>query len=65
MVMPEMSGREMMEEILEINPEMPFIILTGFSYNEDLEKLREKASFHQLGKPFSVVELLSLIRQSC
>ncbi len=53
MIMPEMSGMDVFYRLREINPEARILILTGYSKDEDVEKLCEDGAEGIVGKPFN------------
>jgi len=61
--MPEMSGSELIAEILKARPGMPVIICTGYSTKVSAENAREKGISHYMTKPYSQKELSEAIRE--
>jgi len=55
--MPEMSGIELARKVLEIRPNMPIILVTGFSDLISLEKAKEMGVRALLLKPYRVPDL--------
>ncbi len=60
-IMPEMSGEEMINCIREINPDVEIIFISGYS-EQKLENINYK--YHFLQKPFSLDQLIAKI-QDC
>ncbi len=52
MTMPSMTGDKLVKEILNIRPDMPTIISTGFSDNIDADKIKEIGTTDYFEKPF-------------
>jgi CheY-like chemotaxis protein len=63
-IMPGMSGKECMEEILNLDPAAKVLISSGFSFNSQTrETLRDRAN-GWLAKPFRVNEMLRKVREA-
>jgi len=63
MIMPKLSGRETFFLLKKINRNIKSIVLSGFSLNEDIEKmLKEDCLFH-LRKPVKINELKNTINK--
>lgn len=60
--MPNMDGVTFIKTLLQIDAELPIIVMTGFSESEALQSLRELGVKHFLTKPFAVNELLDCLR---
>lgn len=58
--MPDGDGRFLLSEVRKINPEIPFIIVSGFLENIE-EELRSLGVTHILRKPYKMTELMKLI----
>ncbi|MHC4307928.1 MAG: response regulator, partial [Planctomycetota bacterium] len=56
------SGIELMEDILQIDPEMPIIILTAYGTIENAVQAMKKGAYSYLTKPFDDQELLLQIK---
>ena len=63
LTMPKMTGDKLVKEILNIRPEMPIIICTGFSKKMDGEKAREIGASGYLEKPHEKSDLARMVRQ--
>ncbi|WP_298138380.1 response regulator transcription factor [Flavobacterium sp.] len=57
-MMPEMDGYTLAEELLKINPETPFIFLTAKQLKEDKIKGLQLGADDYIVKPFEVEELI-------
>lgn len=64
MIMPVMNGHECFDEIRKISPSMPIILASGFSREEDFNKLQEKGLSGFILKPFRRNEILNLIEKT-
>jgi len=60
--MPKVSGQEVCEQILKLSPETPLILTSGYGFAET-ESLNGNKSFSFIGKPYSLPDLFSLMRQ--
>lgn len=57
-MMPKIDGFTLAEEIVEINPEIPFVFLTARNQNEDKIKGLKLGADDYIAKPFEVDELV-------
>src|SRR5690554_3252481 len=63
--MPEMTGVEFLERVIEINPEPMRILLTGYAdMNAVVEAVNKGKIFHYLSKPWSEEELDETIKRA-
>ena len=58
--MPGLSGRELLERVLQQYPQTPVIIISGFSDEEHAQELLKVGAFDYLLKPFR----LEVVEQS-
>jgi len=63
MTMPKMTGAEMAQRLLEIRPDMPIILCTGFSEKISKESAREIGIQKYIEKPLNKRELSIAIRE--
>ncbi|MDX1661669.1 MAG: PAS domain S-box protein [Gemmatimonadota bacterium] len=61
-VMPGMSGGELMERMRESRPDLPVVLVSGYSHEEAVEGVLEKASAF-VQKPFSPDRIVRVIRR--
>jgi len=61
-MMPEMDGFTLAEEIIQINPETPFVFLTAKKLKEDKIKGLQLGADDYIVKPFEVEELILRIQ---
>jgi hypothetical protein len=59
LVMPGMSGRELIEQIKQVSPEMPIICTSGY-----VRPARQASERNYLQKPFTSQELLVKVKQA-
>jgi len=63
--MPQMTGVELLEEIIKINPEPMRILLTGYAdMSAVVDAVNKGKIFHYLSKPWSEEELSSTIQRA-
>lgn len=62
--MPELSGIELLEIIKEKKPELPVIMITAFASPDDAVMAMKNGAFDYISKPFSVDEIVSVIRSA-
>lgn len=62
--MPDLTGEEVLEQIKEINPLVPFVIQTAYGTIEKAVTLMQKGILTYLTKPIDLSELLKIIRNA-
>jgi DNA-binding NtrC family response regulator len=62
LIMPEMSGRDCLMELLKINPSVKVLIASGFFSSEELHKEINPLVRGFVHKPFGMTELLTSVR---
>jgi CheY-like chemotaxis protein len=62
-VMPNMTGKELAEEIMNIRGDIPVILSTGFSENIDAEKARVAGIKEFVMKPVTKDKIAAIIRR--
>ena len=62
-IMPEMNGTEAFYKMKEINPECKIIMTSGFTKNEDINKLKDAGLSDFIKKPFIDVDLFKVIER--
>ncbi len=63
LMMPEMGGKECLEELLKINPSVKSLICSGYSANGAAKDASRAGASGFVGKPYIFNELLSEIRK--
>jgi PAS domain S-box-containing protein len=64
LTMPKMTGDKLVKEILDIRPEIPIILCTGYSEKIDGEKAREMGAAGYIEKPVDNRELTMAVRRA-
>jgi len=62
--MPEMNGLEFTEAVMEIHPDLPIVLITGFGDVEMAKEAIQRGAMDFLHKPISVKNLPSVIEQN-
>ncbi|MGE5397566.1 MAG: response regulator [Chitinophagales bacterium] len=63
MKMPNMSGLEASQEILNINPNMPIILMTAYGEMEVVQRALELGVKRYITKPFDIVVMRNLVKE--
>jgi len=63
MIMPELSGRETLQKIREIDLFVPVMVASGFSDGEDRSSVEQLGVSGFLHKPFKKAELAEMVRK--
>jgi two-component system cell cycle sensor histidine kinase/response regulator CckA len=61
-IMPEMSGEEMMRRVRELRPELPVLFISGFDRSTLARRKQTVAAEHFLQKPFDSEDLFAAVR---
>jgi two-component system, cell cycle sensor histidine kinase and response regulator CckA len=64
LTMPRMNGDEVFEEIHKVAPEVPVILMSGYSQTEATAALADKGLTAFLSKPCSIKETLAVVRKA-
>jgi two-component system cell cycle sensor histidine kinase/response regulator CckA len=64
MIMPEMGGRELVQELRKLNPGVGVVVVTGYVLAEALQALKEDGPLEIVRKPIDVNTLSEIIRQA-
>jgi len=62
-VMPMMDGVEVLRKIKEIKPDIPVIMMTGYSLEELIKEAVKYGAYACLYKPFDIEKLLKIIAE--
>ncbi len=63
LIMPEMGGKECLERLMKINPQVKVLIASGFTMNGQTRGLVRSGTKGHVDKPFNMVDLLRTIRK--
>jgi len=63
LIMPEMGGKQCLDELLKIDPAVKVVVSSGFSPDRPTKDILEKGAKAFVGKPFNADELLKTVRQ--
>lgn len=63
-VMPEMTGPEMMRVVRKMRPEIRFIFISGYAEDAFREEMMDDEQFHFLAKPFSLKDLAVKVKKA-
>lgn len=63
LIMPEMSGKECLEKLLQVDPKAKVIIGSGYLPEETTRESIQRQAKGFIGKPYQLKEILSLIRK--
>jgi two-component system, response regulator PdtaR len=61
MKMPVMSGAELVQRIRALDPDLPAIVITAYTNDEDLRSARREGVLAILPKPVPLPELIRLV----
>lgn len=62
--MPEVSGIELLEEVRELHPDLPVILMTGFAELETAIEAIKKGVFDFLLKPYKPIQLFHSVQKA-
>jgi PAS domain S-box-containing protein len=62
-VMPEMSGTELADRLLEVSPELQVLFISGYPSERAISAEHTDGRFSFLQKPFSAIELATRVRK--
>jgi response regulator RpfG family c-di-GMP phosphodiesterase len=66
LTMPEMSGYQFLEEAKKIRPELPYFILSGHNYSDEVNQVDSKskiAGYFQ--KPLDKTDVILKVKEAC
>jgi len=61
--MPNMSGSELIVEVLNVRPDMPIVLCSGYSNKVSEENYKDKSINTYLSKPYSKKLLSEAVRK--
>jgi two-component system, cell cycle sensor histidine kinase and response regulator CckA len=65
LTLPGMTGREVLEELRRLRPDLKVIITTAYSHDTALKALGGQQSWFYIRKPYRAVEIEDLLRSVC
>ena len=60
--MPHLTGPQLAEEINRLRPDLPIILMSGFSDGVSVDKARRHGTHAVIAKPFSMEDLSAIVR---
>jgi two-component system, cell cycle sensor histidine kinase and response regulator CckA len=63
LIMPEMGGRQCLQELLKIDPQVKVLIASGFAVQGETKDFIDDESEGMVSKPFKMIELLHAVRR--
>ncbi len=63
-VMPDKDGVEILEEIKRVHPDLPVVMMSGYSVSEKRIRAVEAGAYKCLNKPFEVDHIKEVIKQA-
>ncbi len=64
MVLPEMDGREICDEIRKIDPDIGILIVSGYSMEKHKNEMIEKGVKGFLRKPYTLADMTTMVRDA-
>ena len=64
LIMQPMDGNELFYNVRRINPELPFLIMSGYYKDEKVQEMLESGAKGFITKPFKFKEIERLIKES-
>ncbi|MBN1522311.1 MAG: PAS domain S-box protein [Candidatus Aureabacteria bacterium] len=64
LILPHISGREAFERLHKMKKDIPIVVSSGFSLNEDSQQILNMGAFEYLQKPFDLVKLLQTVQDA-
>lgn len=64
LMLPRISGIDLIEKVNHANPEIPIIIITGYAMLENAVKCFKVGAFDFIPKPFDVEELVGVVHRA-
>lgn len=63
MIMPKMSGGELFDQLMQINPDLKTVLSSGYSVEGDAQKILDRGCCGFIQKPFNLSKLSEKIRE--
>lgn len=64
LVLPDLSGAEVVRELHRRRPDLPIVVITGYAATEAMEQAAAAGAVSFLAKPFDDGELLEAVRRA-
>ena len=64
LIMPELRGEEVLEEILRIRPEVPVVLMSAFLGTREVEHFAEQGFSGFLPKPFDAKDVIAKVKET-
>jgi PAS domain S-box-containing protein len=64
MIMPEMGGRELIQELKRIAPDAKVLVISGYTMQRDIQELKESGLADIIYKPLDVQSLTRAVRRT-
>lgn len=64
MVMPCMSGLDLLKKVKEIHPGIPFIIISAYDKKKYIHEAHKLGAYRYLVKPFNPLEFIDFIEET-
>jgi DNA-binding NtrC family response regulator len=62
LILPDMSGADVVRELRRRRPELPIVVITGYASGEAVSRAEDAGASSFLAKPFDDAELLAVVR---
>ena len=62
LIMPEMGGKQCLEELLKIDPQVKALVASGFAANGQTKEAMETGARGFVSKPYNVKHMLQAVR---
>ena len=62
-VMPDQDGVEVLKKIKELKPELPIVMMSGYSVEEKRCRAKEIGAFTCLKKPFEMDDIKAVVKE--
>lgn len=63
-VMPDKDGVDLLKDIKVVNPDLPVVMMSGYSVEERKQKIRELGVALCLDKPFSMDQVRKIVKEA-
>lgn len=63
LIMPRMGGRETLTALKELNPDVPVLIISGYTEDDEIRRILEEDRALFLRKPFQLADLVSRVEE--